>query len=128
MTVDQLRSLDPSLIELGYHSYHHNRYNECSLEEVDEDIQLSLNFTTENHLNFSPIIAYPYGKYPRKDPARQHFFDYLKDQGFQFGIRIGNRVNRFPFKDPFEIQRIDVKGEFSLSKFKRKLKYGKHIF
>ena len=49
----------------------------------------------------------------------------LKEQQFTYGLRIGNRVNHFPFKNPFEINRIDVKGEYSLKKFQRKLKFGK---
>ncbi|RLD27155.1 MAG: polysaccharide deacetylase family protein, partial [Bacteroidetes bacterium] len=74
---------------------------------------------------FVPYLAYPYGKFPRKDPERSQFFQQLQKNNFQYGLRIGNRPNTFPFKDPFEIQRIDIKGEYSLSKFKRKIKYGK---
>jgi hypothetical protein len=40
-------------------------------------------------------------------------------------FRIGNRVNRFPFKNKFEIQRIDIKGQDSLTTFKWKLRLGK---
>ena len=40
-------------------------------------------------------------------------------------FRIGNRVNKFPFKNKYEIQRIDIKGQDSLLKFKLKLRFGK---
>ena len=40
-------------------------------------------------------------------------------------FRIGNRVNSFPLQSKFEIQRIDIKGQDTLLKFKWKLKIGK---
>jgi hypothetical protein len=40
-------------------------------------------------------------------------------------LRIGNQINKFPFKNPYEIMRIDIKGEDSLLKFKLKLRFGK---
>lgn len=125
MNLEQLRSLDSQVIELGYHSFYHNKYPELSEAEIEEDCRLCQEFVLKNKLLFSPVLAYPYGKYPREMNVKQQFISQLKDHGFQFGVRIGNRLNSFPFKNPFEIQRIDVKGEFSLAKFKRKIKFGK---
>jgi hypothetical protein len=43
----------------------------------------------------------------------------------QFALRIGNRVNRWPLKDPYEVKRIDIKGTDSFSTFITKLKKGR---
>jgi peptidoglycan/xylan/chitin deacetylase (PgdA/CDA1 family) len=125
MTADELNSLDSSFVELGYHSYAHKKYHEMSSEEIKEDMRKCRDVIAENEFNFYPALAYPYGKYPRNEPAKAEFMNFLKETGFTSGLRIGNRLNSFPFKKPFEIQRLDIKGEYSLKKFIRKVKYGK---
>ncbi len=125
MTLEQLKSLNPNLIELAYHSFYHRKYDELSAVEISEDSKKCFNFVKENKLIFFPAVAYPYGKYPRETEAKPTFFNQLKNENFKYGLRIGNRLNSFPFKNPFEIQRIDVKGEFTLSKFKSRIKWGK---
>jgi peptidoglycan/xylan/chitin deacetylase (PgdA/CDA1 family) len=125
MTSEQLTSLNPNLIELAYHSYYHKKYNELTEAEIEEDTKLCFDSVSENNLPFTAAVAYPYGKYPRETSEKNKFIAQLKRHQFKYGLRIGNRLNKFPFKNPFEIQRIDVKGEFSLAKFKRKVKFGK---
>jgi len=125
MNVDDLRALDPSIVELGYHSFEHPKYHEISLDEVKTDMQKCYDLASNSGLLFSKALAYPYGKYPREKEAKKEFVRLLEKSGLHFGLRIGNRVNSFPFSKPFEIQRLDIKGEFSLAKFSRKVKYGK---
>lgn len=125
MTVDELKAV-PDNIELGYHSFAHRNFEKISLEEAQLDFELSETFILENQLNVFRAIAYPYGKYPKKNPTeKEAFFKVLQKNKMQFALRIGNRVSKFPFKDKYEIQRIDIKGEDSLFKFKLKLKFGK---
>lgn len=128
MSVAQLKSMDEATIELGLHSFAHKKYSELSPEEIDEDFEKCKNFIISNRLNVSNVLAYPYGKYPRKNPKQDAFFNQLVKNHVAYGLRIGNRVNRFPFKDNYQVQRIDIKGEDSLSKFKFKLRYGKSFF
>ncbi len=125
MTAKQLHTLDPSVVELGFHSFYHKKYHELSEAEIEEDTLNCFKVVSEHSLPFAPVLAYPYGKYPRDISEKKKFIKQLEKHKFHYGLRIGNRVNRFPFPDPFEIQRIDVKGEFSLKKFKRKVKFGK---
>ena len=125
MTSEQLKSLDPTLIELAFHSFYHRKYNEMTEAEIEEDTQMCFDSVSENELSFAAVVAYPYGKYPRETSEKNNFIQQMKRHQFQYGVRIGNRLNKFPFQKPFEIQRIDVKGEFSLTKFKRKVKFGK---
>ena len=125
MTTDQLRNLDSSVVELGFHSFSHPKYPEISADKVAMDMDKCLKFVSDSDLEFSKILAYPYGKYPREKEANKEFTSILRERGIYFGLRIGNRVNSFPFANPFEIQRLDIKGEYNLSKFSRKVKYGK---
>ena len=125
MSVEQLKALDSTIVELGYHSYFHKKYNEISKEEVEEDLKKSIEFVTNNKLNFSPVLAYPYGKFPREKIQKRMFQTVLSENGIAYGLRIGNRINKFPFKRPFEIERIDVKGEWKLLKFRQKIRFGK---
>lgn len=125
MSVAQLKSMDEAIVELGLHSFAHKKYDELSPEEVDKDFEKCKDFIVSNRLNVSNVLAYPYGKYPRKKPEQDVFFNALVKHQVAYGLRIGNRVNRFPLKDNYQVQRIDVKGEDSLSKFKFKLRYGK---
>jgi len=125
MDSEALKLLDPAVVELAYHSYEHKKYTELSHEQIETDTRRASEVVSENALSFGPYLAYPYGKFPRKDPEKSLFFQQLQEHDFQYGLRIGNRLNTFPFKDPFEIQRIDIKGEYSLSRFKRKIRYGK---
>ncbi len=125
MTAQQLKSLDPKIVELGFHSFYHKKYTELSNAETEADTRRCMEFVSENELNFSPVVAYPFGKFPREKTRNKIFNSILEQNGIRLGLRIGNRVNTFPFKKPYEIQRIDVKGEWSLLKFKQKIRFGK---
>lgn len=125
MSAETLKSLDPSIVQLAHHSYAHQKYDELTVTEIAEDLRLGFEVLEKNNLSLGPFTAYPYGKFPKIAASNMQFKDQLRDAGFVYGLRIGNRVNKFPFKDPFEIQRIDIKGEFSLIKFKRKVRFGK---
>lgn len=127
MSVKDLKSLDSDMVELGVHSFHHGNYASMSIEEVQTDLEKCKAFIDTHDLNVHNILAYPYGKYPKKNPEKSQFFKCLNEQGIGYGLRIGNRINAFPFKNNYEIQRIDMKGEDSLSKFKLKLKFGKRM-
>ncbi len=128
MDILQLQSLNPEVIELGLHSFAHNRYNEMSVEEMQEDFDKCKSFIVENDLEIHNTLAYPYGKYPRKGKEQFSFFNVLNENTIAYGLRIGNRVNKFPFKNNYEVQRIDVKGEYDLAIFKKRLKRGKSLF
>lgn len=128
MSVQQLQSLDGNVIELGLHSFAHQRYDQLSIEEIQKDFDLCRQFIVHNKLEINNTLAYPYGKYPKTGEEQHAFFKCLKKNQIAYGLRIGNRVNRFPFKDHYEIQRIDIKGDDTLKTFKRKLKKGKRWF
>lgn len=125
MTIEQLKSLDSEIIELGHHSYFHRKYSTLSVEEIQDDFNKSFELITKNNLKISPILAYPYGNYPKKGTQKTDFFQLLEKNNIKMAFRIGNRVSNFPFNNKYEIQRIDIKGQDSLLKFKLKLRFGK---
>lgn len=124
MSIEQLKSLDKR-IELGLHSYAHKRYATLSDAEINEDFSKCFEIINEQGLKVYNALAYPYGNYPKKQPQKSKFATLLQLNNVKVGLRIGNRINKFPFKIPYEIMRIDVKGEDSLLKFKLKLRFGK---
>jgi hypothetical protein len=45
----------------------------------------------------------------------------------QAAFRIGNRINAWPLSEPFEINRLGVRGDEAFSKFKRKIFWGRLV-
>lgn len=125
MSVDQLKLLDATVVELGHHSFFHKRYDSISMEEIQLDLDKSFQFISENQLKVHAVMAYPYGNFPKREPQKTEFFSLLEKNNIKMAFRIGNRVNNFPLKNKFEINRIDIKGEDSLLSFKWKLRLGK---
>lgn len=125
MTIEQLKSLDSDIIELGFHSFEHKKYSEMTSQQIEIDFENCHNFIRGTGLKIQNSLAYPYGNFPKKGLENENFVSILKKNNIQFGLRIGNRINNFPFYNPFEINRIDVKGEWSLLKFKFKIRFGK---
>ena len=127
MSVDELKLLNPSVIELGLHSYAHKKYHKMSAEAIQEDFDHCKRFIIKHKLPVNNVLAYPYGKFPRDAENQEVFFKLLNKNKMGYGLRIGNRVNKFPFKHPYLVERIDVLGEDSIFKFRLKLKFGKLI-
>jgi len=125
MTIDQLKQLNPKWIELGYHSYEHKKYDSMSELAIQKDFIKCNSIIKENDLQVFSALAYPYGNYPRNKTDNQKFKNLIHKNGIKFGLKIGNRPNQFPFKDNYEIKRIDIKGEDSFLAFKLKLRFGK---
>lgn len=125
MTVEQLKSLDTTVVELGHHSYLHRKYSQLTSEEIQEDFDKSFQIISENNLKVIPALAYPYGNFPKKGVQNEIFFDLLEKNSIRLAFRIGNRINRFPFKENYKVKRIDVKGHENLMTFRWKLRLGK---
>lgn len=125
MTVNQLKSLESEVIELGQHSFFHTKYTEMSDTEIQLDFDESYKFISANKLKVYEALAFPYGNYPRKQIQKEQFTQLLIKNNIKMAFRIGNRVNLFPFKNKYEIQRIDMKGNDSMFYFKWKLRFGK---
>lgn len=126
MTISQLKDIDSTIVEFGFHSFEHKNYKQLSNAEIQLDFDACAKIIQENNLKVYPALAYPYGSYPRKGVEKENFKTVLNQNNIRFGLRIGNRSNSFPFKNKFEIQRIDIKGEEGLFKFWYKINWN-HI-
>lgn len=124
MTVQQLKTLNRSVFDLALHSHKHDNFENMALNDIAEDLRSNMSFFEQHQIPYQKALAYPYGKYPKS----REFFALLEKTGIQYGFRIGNRINTFPFKNNFQISRLDVDGFTSVSKFKRKLYLGKSWF
>ena len=112
-------------IEFALHSYKHQSYSDMTIEEIKDDVDECKKQLKINKIPFIAVLAYPYGAYPKKNKEkRERMLDILKDAGIKYALRIGNGMNALPFKKPYEIKRINVRGSDSFSIFKTKLKKG----
>jgi len=115
-----------SHIELGYHTFKHDNYAELTFDEIEKDLQLCQEVIAREELNVFPALAYTFGGYYRKKGVNQkRFFELLQKYGIKYGIRIGNRINIFPLKNKYEVQRIDIRGLDSMKDFKKKMIFGR---
>jgi peptidoglycan/xylan/chitin deacetylase (PgdA/CDA1 family) len=125
LSVGQLRRLDPQVFELALHTHRHLNYAEVSLAEMEQDLVTSLEFLRANHLLYVPALAYPYGRRPADASAYRQMLGLFRKYGIQAAFRIGNRINAAFPENLYEINRIDVRGTDSLSRFKRKVMFGR---
>ena len=115
-----------SHIEFGYHTYKHDNYAQLSFEEIDADLKQCQKVIEDEGLKVYPALAYTFGRYFRKkDEKQKRFFEILLQNNIRYALRIGNRINTFPFASPYEIQRIDIRGTEDMKTFQRRLILGR---
>lgn len=126
MNEEDIRRLNPSLVEVGLHSYTHSSYAELNPSRIATDIDDCLASLKDMKIPFQPCLAYPYGAYPRRKGYDQtRLFQILEEKGVRLAFRIGNRINRLPLRRPFLIQRLDIKGNESFRRFQASLAFGR---
>jgi peptidoglycan/xylan/chitin deacetylase (PgdA/CDA1 family) len=125
MNLSQLKQLDPSIVQLGMHGYHHENFKESSLAEIKTAIENSIRTFENSGLSYFKVLAYPYGARPTNAKIFKELKQWMVEIGIEAAFRIGNQVSRIPAPDIFEIKRIDIKGTDSIEDFKIKLKKGK---
>ena len=125
--VDEIQSLAMErLVEIGIHSFSHQNYKDLSPEKMAEDLQKCTTALESFKIPFTKVLAYPYGGFPKKDPdLNRKMKKIFLEHNLLFALRIGNRINRIPLIDPFELNRIDIKGTDNFFTFKIKLKKGR---
>ena len=125
-SVEDIQKMDPNIIEYGLHTVNHESYTDLSVPDIQTDIEKTKRALETFGIPYQSSIAYTFGAFPRKDPIKKNqVFNIMKNAGLQSGFRIGNRINKLPIKNPYLIQRIDVRPTDSLSKFKRMCRFGK---
>ncbi|SMO86087.1 Polysaccharide deacetylase [Chryseobacterium rhizoplanae] len=125
MTFDEIRNLDKKYFEIALHSHSHENLRTSSINFIEKDLKKNMEILDAQNIRYSRVLAYPYGKYPQKKDDKLIFFSILKKIGIDFAVRIGNKVNYYPTRHPYELCRIDIKGKDSIIKFKLKLIFGR---
>jgi len=125
MNFEDIRNLDRKIIEIALHSHCHDNFKNSTLDFIHNDLKENMNILDKERIIYSKVLAYPYGGYPKNDKKKAALFMLLKNLGIEFAVRIGNKINYFPTKEPYELCRIDIKGNESLLKFKLKLIFGR---
>jgi len=125
MNFEQIRSLPSHLVEIALHSHAHNNYSQMTLEDAENDVIKNIKTLKRENIPFTNILVYPYGKFPKKGIQKKEFFKMLEKHNISAALRIGNDIASFPWKQKFEVKRINICGSDSFSKFKNKLRFGK---
>jgi peptidoglycan/xylan/chitin deacetylase (PgdA/CDA1 family) len=91
---DDLEELDPSLVEVGLHSYAHANYAKLHPAEIANDIERCLYTMDEMGISYQPCLAYPFGAFPKRQrEAQDKLFEILQEKGIRLAFRIGNSRN-----------------------------------
>jgi peptidoglycan/xylan/chitin deacetylase (PgdA/CDA1 family) len=127
MNVAQLRSLVADGWDIGLHSHGHENYRTLSPEKIEADVRAAWTTLAEIGVTPAPALAYPYGGRQRDAEGRRAMHAALARAGVRAAFRIGNRINRLPVTDAFEIQRLGPRGDASFAAFKRLIRWGRWI-
>jgi peptidoglycan/xylan/chitin deacetylase (PgdA/CDA1 family) len=125
MNYQQLKSIAGDLIEFGLHSHTHQNYKHLTPTQIAEDIQTCLKALETNQLPYVQVLAYPYGGRPKAQAVLKEMRQIFERAGVKLAFRIGNKINSFSFKSPYEVKRIDIRGTDSFRDFTIKLKRGR---
>jgi peptidoglycan/xylan/chitin deacetylase (PgdA/CDA1 family) len=124
-----IQSANPDLLEFACHSFDHQNYNDLSIEEIRVDLKRMFARFDALNIKVAPFFAYPFGAFPKTDPGKMKaLFEVFDALGITGAFRIGNRVNTLPLKRHFLIERIDVRGNDALWKFRWFLCLGRKPF
>jgi peptidoglycan/xylan/chitin deacetylase (PgdA/CDA1 family) len=128
LTVAQITEMDSRYAQFAYHSFDHKNYNNLSPAEIEDDIGKMITQFEDLKIPLSPFFAYPYGVLPKNDAVKMKLIENIfVRHGILGAFRIGNRINKIPFARRFAIERIDVRGEDPLWKFKLMLGMGRKL-
>jgi peptidoglycan/xylan/chitin deacetylase (PgdA/CDA1 family) len=115
-----------SSLDVGLHGHTHRDLRTLTPEEVEAELGEAAAWLRRKGVPFQPALAYPYGAYPRKDPARRAaFLEAVRRAGVEAAFRIGNRVNPLPLRAPLEIFRTEIQGDEPFWVFAWKLRTGR---
>ncbi len=113
-------------VTYGYHSEKHLSLMDLEPKHWEAEVQKCLASFNGISIPVEPVWAYTYGAYPKKNMAQfSALSNVFKNAGILYAMRIGNRINKLDLKQLYRLQRIDIRGNESFTKFKLKVKFGK---
>jgi len=125
MNADQLLALDSGLVELGLHSTDHRHYGKLRPDQIEADMRESIDTLRKLSVGFAPAFSYPYGGRPKDKATYASMLETFASIGIKIAFRLGNRVNKLPLRNCFEVKRISIRGTDSMWTFKTKITKGR---
>lgn len=92
MNFDEIKSLNPNLVEIALHSHSHKNFSQMTLSKAEADLLKNIEILEQKQINFTKVLAYPYGKFPKDKERKKEFFKMLNRIGIVSAMRIGNNV------------------------------------
>jgi len=127
LSVNEIKELAATgIVEFGLHSFLHRSYAELDPAGIRNDLELCMQTLCYHNIPFVRVLAYPFGVFPRKDPVlKTQTKEIFHNSRLLFALRIGNRINHWPIRDPYELKRIDIRGTDDFYTFRTKLRKGR---
>ena len=125
LSIEELESMAGPNIQLGLHGYHHENFSETPLEAIKAAMEQSCMVFDQAGISYRKVLAYPYGARPKDKGQFGQLKNWMADKGIEAAFRIGNKPQRAPATDYYELKRIDIRGEESLEAFRIRLRKGK---
>ena len=125
MNWDDLRRLGGSAVEWGLHSWNHDDYGTLDVAAMRNDLRRCRAKLQEESVDFADVLAYPYGGFPRTEPARSDMKIMFREEGLRLALRIGSRVERTTPKDPYEMRRVPMEAADLGLRLWAKLRFGR---
>lgn len=122
---EEIINLNNDIIQFGLHSFSHKNFKKIPSDEIKQDIAKCVSTLKNFGIKFIPAFAYPYGGRPKNKSTYEEILNAFQDNGIKIAFRIGNKVNKLPISNKFEIKRISISGYDNLEKFKTKLRKGR---
>ena len=125
LSVEELRTMAGPHIQFGLHGYHHENFSKFPIEDLEQVVRKSCAAFEQAGIPYQKVLAYPYGARPKDADNFFRLKAWMSDFGIEAAFRIGNKPQRAPAADLYELKRIDIRGEDSPEDFKIKLRKGK---
>lgn len=125
LSLEELKTMDPEIMSIGMHGFHHENFSKLEPQKAKEAIEDMVQAFEQSGLPYHKVMAYPYGARPKGVNESFLLKALLEDAGIEAAFRIGNKPERVPSMDIYELKRIDIRGEDSIDDFKIKLRKGK---
>ncbi|MCX2745199.1 polysaccharide deacetylase family protein [Mangrovivirga sp. M17] len=111
LRVDQLLEMQDNGVIIANHSYSHPMFDQCTEDELREELSKTKDFFDRNNLNGFDIFAYPNGNY--NDQAES----ILKEFGIKYAFLFDHKING-ENHNPLRISRLSVNDSTPMAKFK----------
>jgi peptidoglycan/xylan/chitin deacetylase (PgdA/CDA1 family) len=111
LTVAQLQEMQANGIVIANHSFTHPMFDQCSEDEIRNELHQTKAFFEQNQLNGYSLFAYPNGNY--NELAEK----VLKEEGITKAFLFDHKINKGN-SNPYRISRLSVNDSTPVWKFK----------